>query len=103
MSQSGNRGIQPDSALALGDQETQEHAKRRGALFGRCPPAGATFLQNKRAQSAGIKAAWILSKPPEQLANVNAIGVEGPITGSPAADASTDRRRTTEQDREQGA
>ena len=30
-----------------------------------------------------MKAAWLLSKPPEQLANVNAIGGEGHITGTP--------------------
>src|SRR2546426_8530404 len=38
------RGIQPDSTLALGDQETQEHATCRGAIFGRSPPAQATLL-----------------------------------------------------------
>lgn len=30
----------------------------------------------------GIKAAWVLSGSPEQLVNVNAIGVEGHITGT---------------------
>jgi hypothetical protein len=83
MSHGGDGGIQPDGALALGDQEPQEHAKYRGAIFGRPPPTGATFLENKRSQPVGIKVAWFLSKPPEQLANVNAIGVEGHITGTP--------------------
>src|SRR6266849_1367205 len=83
VSQGGDGGIQPDGALALGDQEPQEHAKYFGAIFGRCPPAGATLLENKCSQPAGIKAAWFLSKPPEQLANVNAISGEGHITGTP--------------------
>jgi hypothetical protein len=56
MGHGGDGGIQPDSTLALGDQETQEHAKCRGAIFGRSPPAGATLLENKRSQPAGIEA-----------------------------------------------
>jgi len=82
MSQGGNSGIQPDGALTLGDQETQEHAKRRGALLGYCPPAGVTSLQNKRSQPAGIKPARLLSKSAEQLANVDAVVIEGPISGA---------------------
>src|SRR5208283_201749 len=80
MSHSGDGGIQPDGALALGDQETQEHAKRRCTLLDCGLPAGTTLLENKCSQLAGIKAAWLLSKPPEQFANVNAIGGEDPIT-----------------------
>src|SRR6266513_3858359 len=82
MSHGGDGGIQPDGALALGDQEPQEHPKYLGIIFGRCPPAGASLLENKRSQPVGIKAAWLLSKPPEQFANVKAIAAEGPITGA---------------------
>src|SRR5215470_13985169 len=82
MSDGGDGGIQPDSTLALSDQETQEHAKCRGAHFGCCPPAVAS-LQNKRSQPSSIKATWLLSKPPEQLADVNAIAVESHIAGIP--------------------
>jgi hypothetical protein len=39
-----------------------------------------TSLQNKRSQPAGIKAAWPLSEPPERLANVDAVLVEGQIS-----------------------
>ena len=46
-------------------------------------PQERLLLENKRSQPAGIKAAWVLSKPPEQLANVNAIVVESPITDTP--------------------
>jgi hypothetical protein len=54
------------------------------AQFLRCARcAGATFLENKCSQSASIKPAWFLSKPLEQLANVNAIVAEGHITGTP--------------------
>src|SRR5437762_9021264 len=35
MSHGGDGGIQPDSALPLGDQETQEHAKCLGTIFDR--------------------------------------------------------------------
>src|SRR5882762_6636136 len=83
MSHGGDGGIQPDSALALGDQETQEHAKCVGTIFGRPPPARTTLFENKRSQSACIKPAWFLSNPPEQLANVNAVVVEGHITDTP--------------------
>jgi hypothetical protein len=68
--------------LPLGDQETQEHAKYLGAIFGCWPPAGLTLLENKRSQLASIKAVWLLSKAPEQLADVNAVGVEGHIAGT---------------------
>jgi hypothetical protein len=69
--------------LPLGDQETQEHAKCRDTTFDCSPPAGATLLENKCSQPAGIEAGWVLSKPSEQLANVNAIVFESPITGTP--------------------
>src|SRR5439155_1487224 len=48
MSHGGDGGIQPDSALPLGDQETQEHAKCLGTIFDCSPPAGATLRENKR-------------------------------------------------------
>lgn len=80
MSHGGDGGIQPDGALALSDQEPQEHAKRRGAVLDCDLPAGTTLLENKRSQPAGIKAGWLLSKPPEQLANANVVLAEGPIT-----------------------
>src|SRR5215472_17006082 len=39
MSCGGDGGIQPHDAFTFGDQKTQEHAKRRGALLGyRRPP-----------------------------------------------------------------
>ena len=39
-----------------------------------------TSLQNKR--SAGIEPAWLPSQPPEQLANVDTVLIEGPISGA---------------------
>src|SRR5207237_1186682 len=57
MSHGGDGGIQPDSALPLGDQETQEHAKCLGTIFDCSPPAGATLRENKSAQPAGIETA----------------------------------------------
>src|SRR6516164_11255538 len=83
MSRGRNSGIQPHTAFTLGDQETQEHAKSRGALLRYCRSPGMTSLQNKRSQSAGIKAAWPLSKPAEQLANIDAVLAEGHISGAP--------------------
>jgi hypothetical protein len=83
MSHNGDGSIQPDSASALGDQKTQEHAKCVGTILSRPPPARTTFRENKCSQSAGIKAAWILSKLLEQLPNVNAISTEGHITDTP--------------------
>jgi len=83
MGYSGDGSIQPDGALALGDQETQEHAKYGGAVFSCSPPAGTTFLKNKCSQPACIKPAWLLSKPLEQLPNVNAISAEGHIADTP--------------------
>ena len=77
MSQRGDSSIQPDGALTRSDQETQEHAKCRGALLGYCRPPGVASLQNERSQPAGIKAAWPLSELPEQLANVDAVLMEG--------------------------
>jgi hypothetical protein len=82
MSQGGDGGIQPDGTLTLGDQKTQKHAKRRGAPFGCSPPVVAS-LQDKRSQPASIHAARLLSKPPEQLADVNAIAVESLIASIP--------------------
>jgi len=94
MSQRGDGGIQPDRALALGDKETQEHAKCVGTILSRPPSAGTVLLQNKRSQSVCIKSAWFLSKPPKQLANVNAVVVEGHITSTPLlAHPLTERRQ----------
>ena len=79
MSHRGDSSIQPDGALTLSDQETQEHAHRRGAIF-RCPASpGTTFLENKLSQATAIKAAWLISNSTEQLANIDAIGGEGHI------------------------
>ena len=83
MSHSGDGGIQSHGALAFGDQETQKHADYGGAVFSCSPPAGTTFLKNKRSQPAGIKPAWLLFQPLEQLANVNAITTQGHITDTP--------------------
>jgi len=83
MSYSGDGGIQPDSALALGDEEAQEHTKCVDTILGRLPSAGATFLENKRSQPASIKPAGFLSKPLEQLPNVTTIVAEGHIAGTP--------------------
>src|SRR5437870_4884470 len=55
MSHGGDGGIQPDSALPLGDQETQEHAKCLGTIFDCSPPAGATLRENKSAQPRASK------------------------------------------------
>jgi hypothetical protein len=41
-----------------------------------------TSLENERSQPVGIKAAWPLSKPPEQLTNVDAVLIEGHISGA---------------------
>ena len=81
MSQIGDCVIQPHSALPPGDQETQEHAHYLSAILGCWQPAGATFLEKKRSQPAGIKAAW-LSKAPEQFANINPISVESHIAST---------------------
>lgn len=75
MSHGGDGGIQPGWALALSDQKAQEHAKCLEAILGRSPPVGAAFLENKCPQPASIEATWLLSKPPEQLADVEAIVV----------------------------
>jgi hypothetical protein len=83
MSYSGDGGIQSHGALAFGDQETQKHADYGGAVFSCSPPAETTFLKNKCSQPAGIKPAWLLSQPAEQLANVNAITTQGHITDTP--------------------
>ena len=82
MSQGGDGGIQPDGALTLGDPKKQKHAKRGGAHFGCSPPVVAS-LQDKRSQLASIHAARLLSEPPEQLADVNAVAVESRIAGIP--------------------
>jgi hypothetical protein len=52
-------------------------------LMGGEAPARTTLFENKRSQSACIKPAGFLSNPPEQLANVNAVVVEGHIAGTP--------------------
>ena len=46
-------------------------------------PQERLFSRTNARNLAGIKPAWLLSQPPEQLANVNAIVVEGHITGTP--------------------
>jgi hypothetical protein len=79
MSQRGDSSIQPDGALTLSDQETQEHAHCRGAIFRCSASPGTTFLENKLSQATGIKTAWLISDSKEQLANVDAIGGEGHI------------------------
>jgi hypothetical protein len=80
MSRSGNGSIQPHGAFTFGNQKTQEHAKRRGALLGYRRPPGTSSLQSKHAQLAGVKAAGHLSEPPERIANVDAVLMERQIS-----------------------
>jgi hypothetical protein len=79
MSQRRDSSIQPDGALTLSDQETQEHAHGRGAIFRCSAPPGTTFFENKLSQATAIKTAWLISDSTEQLANVDAIGGEGHV------------------------
>jgi hypothetical protein len=75
--------LQAGGALAIGDQKSQEHAKRRRALFRRGPPALATGLQDKLSQAPSIEPAWLFSKASEQPANRADVVPERAITGTP--------------------
>ena len=80
MSQRRDSRIQPDSALTLSDQETQEHAHRRRVILRSSASRATTFLENKFSQATAIKTAWLISYSMEQLSNVDPIVVEGHIT-----------------------
>jgi hypothetical protein len=66
--------------LAFDDQKSKEHANSRRTPFRRGPPAASTFFQDKLSQAPSIKPARLVSQASEQLANGDAVVIEGPIT-----------------------
>ena len=73
---------QTRSALAVGDQKSQEHAGGRGALFCRCPSAPLTGIKDKLPQLVSIKPAWIFSQALHQIAQVEAVVIECGLAGA---------------------
>jgi hypothetical protein len=62
MCQCGNGGIQTGGALAISDQEAQEHANGRRASLRSSPSRSLASLQDERSQARSIEPARIFSQ-----------------------------------------